>query len=205
MSNNIWFTSDTHWNHSSIIRYTNRPFANVCEMNEALIENWNSVVDPKDTIYHIGDFGIGNTSDLLKIFNKLNGCKFLVKGNHDKKNVYNLPWQHQYQQKGLTIGKDYIWMCHYPMRSWNRSYHGSFHVYGHVHSQCKVYGKSLDVGSDSWDYTPVNFETLKYIFDRVPKLNPEFDCLFYQNGEMFNGNKLLENIRKNDEKEYSSS
>ena len=50
-----WFTSDTHFGHSRILAYAHRPFANVDEMDEALIRNWNSVVGERDDVYHLGD------------------------------------------------------------------------------------------------------------------------------------------------------
>lgn len=190
-----FFVSDTHFGHDSIRRYTNRPFESVDEMNEILIQNWNSVVGPHDYVYHLGDFGFGHPKEMLRIFNQLNGVKHLAHGNHDKKEVIRLPWAWIKEQYGFKKDDYYIWLNHYPMRSWNRSYHGSGHLHGHVHSLCKPYGKSFDVGVDAWNYTPVNFETVKIILDALPTQNPEFDCLFYQDGEeKFNGLKLLERL-----------
>ena len=53
---NVYFTSDTHFQHGNIIKFCNRPYSNVEEMNNAIIENWNSVVGPNDIVFHLGDF-----------------------------------------------------------------------------------------------------------------------------------------------------
>ncbi len=80
----IWFTSDTHYYHSNIIKYCNRPYKDVEEMNEALIRNFNAVVRPEDTVYHLGDFGFSHVDKLKYILSRLNGNKVLIYGNHDK-------------------------------------------------------------------------------------------------------------------------
>ena len=56
----IWFTSDTHFSHCNIIKYCNRPFKDVDEMNKILIQNWNNVVRPDDIVWHLGDFALGD-------------------------------------------------------------------------------------------------------------------------------------------------
>ena len=78
-----WFISDTHFSHKGILEYEkeSRPFNTIEEMNETLIERWNNVVKPKDTIYHLGDFCFGKAN--IAIAGRLNGRKILVMGNHD--------------------------------------------------------------------------------------------------------------------------
>jgi len=77
-----FLTSDLHLNHRNIIRYCNRPFRDVHEMNQALIANWNETVRPEDTVYFIGD--LCSRSDPLLWLRELNGHKILIKGNHDR-------------------------------------------------------------------------------------------------------------------------
>lgn len=79
-----WFTADLHLGHQNVLKYCNRPFANVDEMNEALIHNWNSVVTSNDTTYVLGDFAMGSIKDTLPLVSQLNGTKVLIPGNHDR-------------------------------------------------------------------------------------------------------------------------
>jgi calcineurin-like phosphoesterase family protein len=82
-----WVTSDHHFKHFNIIKYCNRPFNDAHEMDEEMIKRWNKVVQPKDTVYHLGDFAFfGGNVDVLKgIASRLNGYKILIRGNHDRK------------------------------------------------------------------------------------------------------------------------
>lgn len=79
-----YFTSDTHFWHRNIIKYSNRPFDSVEEMNEAIIDNWNSVVGPDDTVFHLGDVALGPWSEWAGTLSRLNGYKILVVGNHER-------------------------------------------------------------------------------------------------------------------------
>jgi calcineurin-like phosphoesterase family protein len=79
-----FFTSDTHFGHARIIELSNRPFGSVTEMNEMLVHNWNALVRPDDTVYHLGDVALGPIEDSLKYIERLNGDIKLVVGNHDR-------------------------------------------------------------------------------------------------------------------------
>lgn len=162
----IYFASDTHFHHENIIKYSNRPFKNATEMNEALIANWNSVVSDKDTIYHVGDFAMGFRGKSIKsIFHRLNGHKHLIKGNHDYENpaVLELPWESVEDIKIVSVGKIKLFLCHYAMRTWKHSYKDhSWQLHGHSHAELEETGDlSFDVGVDAWNYTPISFETIK--------------------------------------------
>ena len=84
LQHNIDFiTSDQHFGHENIIKYTNRSFATVEEMDKALVDSWNTVVSDGDTVLHLGDVALGKLEDTLKALNLCNGKKFLIPGNHD--------------------------------------------------------------------------------------------------------------------------
>ena len=79
----IFVISDTHLNHTNIIKYCNRPFSSVEEMNKAIIDNWNNTVGPDDYVYMLGDFCLGGVETVKELCSQLNGHKILIKGNHD--------------------------------------------------------------------------------------------------------------------------
>lgn len=170
----IWFTSDTHYFHKNVLEYCNRPFASVEEMNEALITNWNRVVSPHDTIYHLGDFALCKSAQAIEILKQLNGHKHLIFGNHDKslrksQEFLDL-WESTQDLKEIKVpdetaptGTRKIVMCHYAMRVWNQSHYSSYSIFGHSHSNLydDPHLLSCDVGVDCWDYTPVSFEQIR--------------------------------------------
>lgn len=169
----MFFTSDTHFNHKSILKYCDRPFDTVEEMNEQLIANWNSVVKPKDVIYHLGDFAYGSKEEMSKIFHRLNGRKHLVFGNHDDNRVKKLNWstvnsyiEIKYKRKDLTEIPNSVKLIlfHFPIEEWNGKYHGFYHLHGHSHGRCKKDSSFLrvDVGVDSNNFTPVHVEDLLF-------------------------------------------
>lgn len=75
----VYFTSDLHLGHPAIIGMQNRPFGNVEEMNQVLLENYNSVVHKNDTVYILGDIShrlpVEKTNELIA---KLNGICFVL-------------------------------------------------------------------------------------------------------------------------------
>lgn len=161
---NIWFTSDTHFGHANIIRFCDRPFKNVGEMNEALVANWNKVVKPDDEVYHMGDFSFERKPQVTAA--RLNGRKYLIKGNHDKPQhlkaiAPHFEWIKDYAS--LRIGRQRFILFHYAMRNWHHCYKGTIHLYGHAHGGMKDYGRSTDVGVDCWNYAPVSMEEIVYL------------------------------------------
>ena len=173
----IWFISDTHWGHKNILRYSNRNFANVDEMNAKLIENWNAVVKPTDTVYHLGDVAFMPWRDFLQTMHSLNGHKHLILGNHDKMIIEN--WDKLLNQKifdsiqyyyELKHNKQKFVLFHFGQRVWNKSHHGSIHLYGHSHGSLPPHGKSVDVGVDAKfiteEYRPVSIDEVIAYMDK---------------------------------------
>ena len=167
----IFFTSDTHFCHPLIAKL--RGYKSFEEMNEIIINNWNTVVGKKDLTYHLGDFGFSHDS-LAHIRHRLKGKIIIILGNHDLKNkVMRMPvWTDIFQMKTIQIDKQPIALCHYPFDVWDRSHYNSYHLYGHVHGGLNphVYepkGKKLDIG---WDKRkqPMEWSDLKVIFEGLP-------------------------------------
>lgn len=169
----IWFTADHHFGHKNIINYvpSRRIFYSTQQMDNVMIERWNKVVKPKDTVYHLGDFSLSPNPDYY--FEKLNGTVKIIRGNHDKwmdrkalfpntkeGTVHLYPAEYEVKDMGTTIV-----LSHYPMRSWNKSFHGSWHLFGHVHGVTEPYGRSLDVGVDTNNFYPYSFEEIKVIME----------------------------------------
>jgi calcineurin-like phosphoesterase family protein len=164
----IYYCSDIHFFHSSIITFCKRPFTSVPEMNEALINNWNSkITNNNDTVYFLGDFALGSytPSDLKNIFDRLNGQKVLIYGNHDHSEIKKLPWVSQHDILMVKDSGYKIMLCHYPMRSWNGSFHGTYHFFGHEHGRIPNIERAADVGVDSWNLFPTTFVEVKNRLD----------------------------------------
>lgn len=150
----IFFTSDTHFGHTNIIKYCNRPFSTVAQMDRTCIDNWNARVGEDDTVYFLGDFCFRKAPEYQA---ELNGNIVFIKGSHDSwmKAPYLLPIEVRVGNKDKTIV-----LCHYAMRSWEKSHYGSWHLFGHHHGKLPPYGLSFDVGVDCWDYYPVSLEEI---------------------------------------------
>ncbi len=161
-----YFSCDHHFGHERIIEYCNRPFSSVGEMDSVMIERWNWVVRPKDTVFYLGDFCSGNQEMAFSYFKRLNGRIYVIPGGHDKKWVrpnlcYTGPScvvRIRPPLHTVTIDRQVIVLCHYPLRTWNRSCYGSIHCHGHSHGRLPLWPNSVDVGVDSWDFYPVSLE-----------------------------------------------
>jgi len=159
-----------HLGHINILRLSKRPFSTIEEMNATLIERWNATIRPNDTVYNLGDVAFRHKrGDFATIFPQLNGIKHLLIGNHDNEEVISQPWASVSLYKEIRLENKKIVLCHYPMRSWNKMYSGSLHLYGHEHGNIQDYSNCLDVGVDKWDFYPVSFEQ---ILARMATLTP---------------------------------
>jgi len=169
-----FFTADTHFRHKNIITYCDRPFHSTEEMDEKMIREWNARVDYNDHIYHLGDVGFASSSKMSDILCRLNGKKFLIRGNHDEnmehedcsryfqwiKDVHLL----KVQDAGCKEGHQLIWLSHYPHVSWPHIGYGSWNLFGHVHGNYdNVNSRSMDVGVDCWHFAPVDYDYIKHM------------------------------------------
>lgn len=181
---NIFFTSDSHFYHKNIIEYCKRPYLSIDEMNEDLIEKWNSVVGPDDIVFHLGDFIFGGTQKWEEILKRLNGKKYLILGNHDEKNITSSvePYFENIAYKmHIYIEDKSIYLNHCPERCFAGSWRGenaTWQLFGHVHSskRCKegldvrrltdMFPTQYDVGVDNNNFTPVSFNKVKEIIEK---------------------------------------
>jgi len=161
----IFFTSDHHFGHTNILKYQNRPFPTIEEMNEVLIDKWNSVVKPNDTIYHLGDFALVRTkNEVDNIVRRLNGHKHLILGNHDRQPVKHASGFVEIEQyKEIAIDGIKLILFHYPIESWNGAFHETYHLHGHSHGKSSVRSRRIDVGVDVHNYYPINYEEVKQL------------------------------------------
>ena len=175
-----FFTSDTHFNHANIIRLCDRPFKNMEQMNETLIANWNQVIGPDDTIFHLGDFCLGGSAEWTKVLDRLNGKIYLILGNHDLKNLrqgFINRFEHVAMQMHIEIGKQRIYLSHFPFLCFEGGYKNVWQLFGHVHSRKNntgidggrlqyLYPTQYDVGVDNNNFTPVSFCQVKQIINK---------------------------------------
>jgi calcineurin-like phosphoesterase family protein len=150
----IWFTSDNHFGHKSILRFcpeTRMRCADTDEMNEKMIEIWNNIVALEDRVYTLGDFSFMNTQKTEEVLKRLNGRKFLIKGNHDNWVNSHLTsyFEAVYDYKKISIDGKRVVLFHYPIWEWENMHHGSYHLFGHVHGNTTVPGRAMDVGIDA--------------------------------------------------------
>ena len=180
-----FFTSDTHFGHANIIRYCNRPFVNVRDMDESMIENWNAVVGKDDRVYHLGDFGFFREPDQMRsIVERLSGHIALILGNHDRRildllrragleprfsvmpdKIINLDVLTETEPDDFLVQRPLV-LSHYPQACWEDEEMGAFMLHGHTHGTISPIPGRWDVGVDCWNFTPVTFdEILKRQFD----------------------------------------
>lgn len=165
----VWFTSDNHWDHARVIEFSKRPFESVEEMNEMMVQNWNAVVKPGDRIYHLGDFSLGSEERAIKFAKRLNGQKYLLFGNHDRKlrksKEFLSQWIWTKDLDIITVDGQQIVLCHYPFLTWASSHRGAWDLHGHCHGSLTpdAWAHRVDVGVDAWNMSPVSLEEIKVV------------------------------------------
>lgn len=176
----VFFTSDTHFNHTNIISYCQRPFKNVDEMNERIIANWNEFVSEDDIIFHLEDFCLGGAAEWTRLLDRLNGKIYLIMGNHDLKNIrqgFMGRFEHVAMQMHIEVGKQRIYLNHYPFLCFEGGYKDVWQLFGHVHTRKSntgidagrlqyLYPTQYDVGVDNNNFTPISFGAVKRIINK---------------------------------------
>ncbi|MBY0461535.1 MAG: metallophosphoesterase, partial [Gemmataceae bacterium] len=183
-----WFTADTHFGHGNIIKYCQRPFLSreeraalrdnprgklrlsdetVKRHDDAILAAINERVAPGDTLWVLGDFCWGGFAE-ARYYRDCIRCEnvFLVWGNHDRGEIAPV-FSDTIEQGMIRADGQEIWLNHYPMRSWNKAFHGSWHLYGHVHGRLQREDEQnlgmlvKDVGVDACDSRPISLGELR--------------------------------------------
>lgn len=171
-----------------MIKYSNRPWVMVNDMDKGLIERWNDLVRPEDTVYHLGDFCLTKRVDVIdEWLGKLHGTIRLVKGNHDQwvkrydrlENKGKIKWIKDYAERTFEVDgeKHRFILSHFPMLFWHKSHRGSIMLHGHCHGGAQKFNKGvrrMDVGVDSNNWYPVLLENIITVMKDVP-LNPHHE------------------------------
>lgn len=196
----IFVTSDCHYHHVNIMKYCNRNFYTVEEMNDELIYQHNELVDKNDIVYNLGDFTFQSVPGAVGILKKLNGKHRFLRGNHDswlfdkEYNNYDalraihdellrqgdskdkVEWVKDYEE--FRFNKNLYCLGHFPLFTWHQSYRGSMNLYGHCHANIEhmIKGRQMDVGVDNAfrlfkQYRPFSLEEVTEIL-----MSREIDC-----------------------------
>ncbi len=165
-----FYIGDLHFGHKSVIDFDHRPYADVEEMDQALIQLWNSQVSAKDQVYIIGDFAFRNEKPEEWYLSQLSGNKHLVIGNHDRKLLKNNTAMSYFasvdKMMHVTDNARQICLCHFPIVDWYGMYRGSWHIYGHIHNSSiaapylKKLERALNASACVNHYLPCSFDAL---------------------------------------------
>ncbi len=154
---NIWLISDTHFNHSNIIKYCDRPYSSTSEMDWDMVEKWNSVVKENDHVYHLGDVYMKASKGYIEnLLSKLNGKKRLILGNHD--NGQDQILHRHFEKIMLWRNFDKVVLSHIPLREESIPGKNRINVHGHIHQNKSPDGPYKCVCVEQINYTPINLE-----------------------------------------------
>ena len=160
---NIFLVSDTHFGHAGVCRFTHedtgikiRPWTDPNEMDEDMVRMWNETVRPTDKVYHLGDVVINRKS--LKILDRLNGDKVLIRGNHD---IFKLEDYTKYFRdvRGYHVMDNMI-LSHIPVHPDSK---GRFkaNIHGHLHSRNLPDPFYINVSVEQIGFKPILFEEIR--------------------------------------------
>jgi calcineurin-like phosphoesterase family protein len=160
----VW--SDQHFGHAAVIEYSARPFANVSEMNETMIRNYNSVVGNDDTVLWVGDCFFAPVHVAAQFMSEMNGRKILVRGNHDgthgrMKRIGFYDVFDEYRFDGFQVTHFHYDTVHRKPLPVPRRLPGLTLLHGHTHSTERASPDAVHVGVDAWNYTPVSLSQIR--------------------------------------------
>jgi len=173
-----WFTSDWHLSHNNIIKYCDRPFQNIEDMNYHIIGKYLRVVQPEDTVFFLGDLTIKRHTSfkpvLAEIVRDLPGQKHFIRGNHDyyPKNFYLNDCGFLSFGKKITTSKYVI--VHDPADfNTNDLLSAKILIHGHQHhhQKTRIRGKKFDIGVDGNNFYPVKLTDILETYKALLSLN----------------------------------
>lgn len=160
-----FFTSDTHFFDAHLLRGTafapaRGDFVLIEQMHATMIQNWNAVVTPNDTVYHLGDIAVlfGKTSheQIYNVLKQLNGQIVFVKGNHDTRDLFKYlarqdATKFSFEDVGVyfKLAHRQFYLTHYPLMLGVTP--NAVNLHGHIHHASVSAKESLNVGVDSSD------------------------------------------------------
>lgn len=170
-----WYTADLHFGHKNVIRFCDRPFQSVVDMDATLIKNMTQRVGPEDDLWIRGDFAFGGGSKdrvyLEEVFDQLPGARqHLIVGNHDNQLVQSLGWSSVTYYAEVRDGpkKQRNTLFHYPMITWNHARGDALQFFGHIHNNWLGSRNSVNVGVDVWDFMPVTYDEIAQRAQTLP-------------------------------------
>lgn len=190
-----WFISDPHFDHKNVLKFESghHSFETITEHDEAIVDRWNSVVKPGDTVFFLGDLSMPRTklSYLVEILARLNGDLFWIKGNHDSHVLADSNWEWKIKgaipivefsdyaeifikDESAESGLRQLVLFHYPILEFNGKHRGAFHLYGHSHTVIHPIKNAYSVCACLTDYTPVSYEWVK---QKIEEHNERLDRL----------------------------
>lgn len=192
-----FFTSDLHFGDDRLNLYCrDLVFKNVKEFEKKIIENWNNIVTKHDLVIVVGDVAL--TKDGLDIMDKLNGKKWLVKGNYDTNDgtakfqisdeLLEKYFDKVVDDMELKIGNEMVYINHFPINAKK----DQFNIVGHIHGTWKVQRNMINVGCDAWHFTPISEDMIKFQMNGIRK---HYDQNVYAGELLANTNKKIGEIK----------
>ena len=182
-----FFTSDLHFGHRNVIRFCERPFHTVSQMNEGLIKKWNDRVTDRDRVFVIGDVFLCPVDEAKTYIEELNGYKILVKGNHDlsEKAMLQAGFDEFYSKLDYEMPDGRVALLnHYPIPDCILDKKYDILIHGHIHISEQTRGRKINVSCDIWDYSPVSVDTLQNLNLDSATSNDNLEVTFSESGIM---------------------
>ena len=182
-----YFTADSHFSSfdETVLTSDFRPFSSLEEMNEKIIEIWNSQIKSEDVIYHLGDFVNFNKKDteydlLLKLVQKINAKVVLILGNNEKR-ILDYEFGGDFEKfrnyliscgfhdavkdkMQLKIGENEFNLTHCPVDAEKETI---YNLFGHIHKCSFVKKYGFNVGVDNHYFKLFSEEDILELYTRL--------------------------------------